>query len=344
MKALRKLQAGPGIIVDEVEPPVVSGCSVVVKMKAAGICGSDLHVYDWSPGYEWLQERLPITLGHEFSGNVVAVGEGTTILRVGDRVFVKPIIGCGLCPACLKNEPENCDQKTSIGFSANGGFADFTLVPEANCRLIPSGVSFETAALTEPLCIAARAVRIGEVQEGDDVLVMGPGAIGLAIAYVALRSGAARVVLVGHNDQKRLKRAKTIADFVTVDLAEEELDNALMRFGFRKADRVFEATGVPSTIDVGLSHLRREGIFVAAGIHPARATIDITRLVREKHQLRGTINHSSVDWQSAEALVLNCGDELQPMITHRLSLHEGARAFELAHGGEATKVMFIEDA
>jgi L-iditol 2-dehydrogenase len=344
MKAVRKLRAGFGVVVDKVEPPMVSGSSVVVKMKAAGICGSDLHIYDWSPGYEWLQKKLPITLGHEFSGIVVEVGERIAALSVGDRVFVKPVIGCGSCPVCLKDEPENCDHRTSIGFSANGGFSDFTLVPEANCRLIPSGVSFEAAALTEPLCIAARAVRIAELDKGDDVIVMGPGAIGLMIAYVALRAGAARVVLVGHNDQKRLKLATMIGEFLTVDLAEEQLDHALMKFGFQKADRVFEATGVPSTIDVGLSHLRREGILVAAGIHPAHATIDITRLVREKHQLRGTVNHSSIDWQSAEQLILECGDNLQPIITHRLNLDEATKAFALAHGREATKVMLIEDA
>jgi L-iditol 2-dehydrogenase len=343
MRAVRKLVTGPGLVVDEVEPPAMREDCVVVKMIAAGICGSDLHVYDWSPGYEWIQEKLPITLGHEFAGIVTAVGTQVATIGVGDRVCVKPIIGCGDCTECSDNRPEDCGRKSSIGFSGNGGFAELTLAPERNCIRLPDSVAFDIAALTEPLCVASRATRIGELEEGDIVLVMGPGTIGLAIAYVALQLGASRVAIVGRNDPSRLECARLLGDIQTIDLADEGLAEGLGRYGFPKADKVFEATGVPSTIDAGLRHLRAGGIFVAAGIHPAPATLDITRLVREKQQIRGTINHSAIDWINASNLIVERGEDLRPLITHRFDLSEGVEAFELAHSRLATKVMFIQD-
>jgi L-iditol 2-dehydrogenase len=342
VKAVRKIAPKPGISVDELEPPSLDDTrNVLVEVHAAGICGSDLHLDDWMTGYGWVTSSLPITIGHEFAGRVVAIGDGVRQVLVGDRITVMPIVGCRTCDACRDEREEDCAAKKSIGFTLNGGLARYVAVPATNCLKLPANLDLEIAALTEPLSVAAHALRRAEFSAGEIALVLGPGTIGQAIGLLALKAGASKVILVGKGDEKRLRRAKELGIDDTVDMEEQELSSAVASIAKGKVDKVFEATGVPSSIDVGLSVLRREGIFVAAGIHPGPATIDITRLVREKQQLRGTINHSRQDWLSILSILSTSGEDFRSMITHRLDLESAEEAFDLAHKRIASKVLLF---
>src|SRR5262249_43956512 len=158
----------------------------------------------WTPGYDWVTPSLPVTIGHEFAGRIVANGPNATRLQTGDRVTVKPGVSCGSCKACTDGLEEDCLNKRSLGFTLNAGFARYVSVPERTCLKLPSNVDHALGALTEPLSVAANALRRGDFSAGDTVLVLGPGMIGQAIALLCVLSGAGQVILVGKGDRLRL--------------------------------------------------------------------------------------------------------------------------------------------
>lgn len=166
MKALRKLAPAPGLLLCDIpRPPPPGPGEVLVRVEAAGICGSDLHIEDWSGGYEFITAAMPVTLGHELAGRVVDSGEPG--LPAGTPVVVIPSVTCGRCAACLGDDRDRCLDRRGIGMTREGGFAPFVLAPARNCLPLPPGFDPAIAALTEPLVIGARAVAVGGVAPGD---------------------------------------------------------------------------------------------------------------------------------------------------------------------------------
>ncbi len=341
MKALQKTAPDFGLELREVAEPAPPGAGeVVVDVTAAGICGSDLHIYEWSGGYEFVTPSMPVTLGHEFAGRVAAVGEGVTGLAPGDRVTVMPSVTCGLCAACQARDFDRCVTRTGIGMTRPGAFARFVLAPAINCVPLPAGVDDELAALTEPLTVGARAVESGEIKPGDRVLVMGPGTVGQTIAVMA-RAAGAEVTIVGKDDPDRLACLLELGFERLVDLKDMPLADLAAPGKF---DVVFEATGVPATINHGLGVLRRRGILVVCGIHASHAPVDLNRLNREQLQIRGSNRASRATWGRVVDLLAKEGERLRPMITHRLPLERAIEGFELARQKVASKVMILPNA
>jgi len=188
------------------------------------------------------------------------------------------------------------------------------------------------------LAVAARAVETGEVKLGETVVVLGPGTIGQAIALLARASGA-QVIVVGRNDQLRFETLRALGFSNCIDVAEQELAASVEKLAGGKVDKVFEATGVPSSIRDGLSILREGGILVTAGIHAQPAEFDITDFVRQKQQIRAT--HSSLrrHWDVVQTIMAANPEQFRPMITHRVGLAQTVDGFELAHKRIASKVM-----
>lgn len=338
MKALRKPAATPGVTLTDVPDLVDPGPGEVpVDVDAAGICGSDVHVNEWTGGYEFIVPTLPVTLGHEIAGRIAAVGEGVT-LTCGQGVIVVPSVTCCTCGHCQAGDFDACLHRRGIGMTRDGGFARRVMAPERNCLPLPPGFDPAIAALCEPPVIGSRAIEIGGVQPGDRALIMGPGTIGQAIALLARAAGAAEIVVVGAEDSMRLDVLRAIGFERTIDIAERPLAD---QFGAADFDVVFEATGVPSVVQKGLALLRREGVMVVAGIHPRPATIDLNVLVREQRQLRGTQRGKRRNWLQAAAFVVNQGRALAPMITCKLSLSEALAGFEMARTKQASKVMIL---
>lgn len=299
-----------------------------MRVEAAGICGSDLHIEDWSGGYEFLESAMPVTLGHEFAGRVLASGAGG--LAVGTRAVVIPSVTCGACAACRAGEPDRCVTRRGIGMTRDGGFAPLVLAPAGNCLVLPDGFDAAIAALTEPMAIGARAVSVGGVGPGARVLILGPGAIGMTVALMARAAGAAEIIIAGRDDAPRFAVLRALGfDHLIEGIAEAE----------GRFDVVFEATGVPELVAAALPLLRREGVLVVCGIHPRPAALPLNTLVREQLQLRGSNRGKQADWQRAFAFVLDQGAALAPMVTHRLPLAEAQRGFDLARARLATKVM-----
>lgn len=339
MLAVQKASPEKGLDLAEVAMPELKPGEVLVEVGACGICGSDVHVYEWTSGYEWMKPHMPLTIGHEFAGTVVAVAADVATPKVGQRVTVWPSISCGKCSACREGQSENCEHKTTIGLTRHGAFASHVAAPADVCFELPDSIDFELASLTEPLCVAARAVETGEVRLGHQVVVLGVGMIGLGIALMARRAGASQVIVVGKDDPVRLACARALGFDKTIDLAQEELPEAIRRHAGGKVDRVFEATGVVSSVKDGLSVLRRGGVMVVTGIHSRPVEINLTDLVRGKHQLRGSHGSTRATWATVLRILAESGEEFRPLISHRLGLADTIEGFRLSITKEASKVI-----
>lgn len=218
MLALRKLSPEPGIALCDVPEPAAPGPGeVIVAVAAASICGTDLHVDDWTAGCAAMSEAMPVTLGHEFAGAIAQVGDRVTGLIPGDRVVVRPSVVCGRCERCRSDRREDCVTRRGIGIMRDGGFAPLACVPAENCVSIPDDVSDPLAALTEPMTVSAEAVGSAVVRPGDSVLIIGPGTIGQGIALFAEAAGAGRIVIAGRDDAVRLTTLRKMGFAEVVD-------------------------------------------------------------------------------------------------------------------------------
>lgn len=339
MLALRKTTPAFGADLVEVDAPVPPGPGwLTIDVAAAGICGSDIHAYAWTPGYGFMASSMPVTLGHEFAGSVRAVGLNVTAFREGDRVTCWPTIACGACPGCTAGRPHDCRDRAIIGLHVDGAFAGQVAAPAANCRRIPDHLPLDVAALAEPLAVAVNAVDVAEVGQGDRVVVLGPGPIGLCVAWVARRRGA-KVLLVGLDDRARLALALEIGIGDAADLADESLGEAVRRTFGGEADRVIEATGATRSIADGLDVLRSGGVLVAAGIHSGSLDLDLTRFVRSKKQIRAAHDTTARALDAAIRLLAEHAETLAALITHRRPLGAALEAFDLARSRQAVKVL-----
>ena len=339
MKALRKTQPAAGLeLVDVAVPELDTPDNVMVRVSATGICGSDLHVDDWTSSYAFMAPSLPVTIGHEFVG----VAE-TGPLR-GQRVVVRPSVTCGLCAACQAGRFDACEKRTGIGMTRDGAFAPWVQVPQRNCVAVPDGLSDELAALTEPFSISMQALRVAGALEGglagQRVLIMGPGTIGQGVAVLARRAGAQQIVVSGFDDEARFDALRRMGFDALVDVSKGTLAELTARHTQGQPfDVVIEATGVPETINEALALLRRNGIVVVTGIHSRPLALDLTSLVRKQQQLRGSFRPPESDWPAVLDMMSEVGEQLAPMVSHVLPLSQAREGFALAHAKQASKVL-----
>jgi len=341
MQALRKTRPEAGLELVDIPPPVVEADSgdVLVKVSATGICGSDLHVDDWTSSYAFITRSIPVTIGHEF------VGVAQTGPMAGRRVVVRPSVTCGICAACVAGDHDGCEKRRGIGMTRDGAFAPWVRVPLRNCVPVPDSLSDELAALTEPLTISMQALRIAGDVAGKRVLVMGPGTIGQGIAALARRAGARQVVVSGFDDAARLDALRRMGFDALVDVAAQPLaEGARPHTGGEPFDVIFEATGVPETITESLALLRRNGIVVVTGIHARPLLLDLTPMVRNQQQLRGSFRPPESDWPLALELMGEMDAVMRPMVSHVLPLSQAEEGFALAHAKAASKVLLKPDA
>ncbi len=340
MLALRKTAPGFGLALEEAPPAHPPGPGeAVVEVEAAGICGSDVHAYEWTEGYGFMAPHLPVVMGHEFAGRVLRPGTGSGF-EAGARVCVMPFVACGACPECRAGETRECSRRETIGLTRDGGFAREVRVPARCCVPLPENVDSEVGALAEPLGVALEAVLTAGIGVGDTVLVLGPGTIGQGVALMARLAGAARVVVAGRADEPRFAVLRALGFDALIDVAEAPLADQLMALtGGRPVDAAIEATGVPASVNDGLAVLKRGGVLVAAGIHAAPLTLPLTEFVRMRHQLRASHGAARGTWTRVLAHLGRDPESFRPMISHRLPLSRGLEGFELARQRAASKVM-----
>lgn len=283
--------------VEEIEEPQVVKNSVKIKVKWCGICGSDLHEYLGGPIFIPVGQPhplsgnvAPVVLGHEFSGEVVEVGEGVSKLKPGDRVAVEPIVACGKCPACREGKYNLC---SSLGFhglcGSGGGFAEYTVFPAEFVHKIPDSMSYEQAALIEPMAVALHSIRIADFKTGDTALVLGSGPIGLATIECLKAAGASLVVVLQRKSvrQEYAKRAgaDVVLDPNEVDVAAEvkKLTDGV------GVDTAFETTGAEVGVNIGLDSIKFEGTLVITSIWERPMTFNPNVLVFQEKKIVGTL-------------------------------------------------------
>lgn len=343
MRALRKISADFGLVVADVPEPSPGPDEVLVEVHAAGICGSDLHVYEWTSGYEWMEPLMPVTLGHEFSGTIVARGSGVEAAFEGMRVTVWPSYAGGTCAYCRAGIDDHCACRKTIGLRQDGGFARLVRVPARQCIPLPDDLDFEIAALSEPLAVGANAVRVSGIRAGENAVILGPGPIGLAVLRFARLAGCSHITVVGFRDDVRLNLATQLGADSIFDLAVSSTESVVQEIIDRTAglgaSHVFEATGIAESINDGLQMVRWGGVVTAVGIHECALSLPLTDFVRQRKQLRGAHGSTKVAWDWVMDAFPAQQKLLRPLITHRFTIEEGIAGFETARDRSSGKVI-----
>src|SRR4051794_4857775 len=306
------------IAVEEAEEPSAGPSDVVLDVKAAGICGSDLHVY-----LEGALVAPGQVLGHEFAGEVVEVGADVQDISVGDRVTGIPIQPCGSCKRCEEGLGHLClhMHETGIGFGIPGAFADRVRIPNAtlgvNTYLLPDGLSYEDGASVEPLAVAVHCVRRSGAQPGQAAFVFGLGTIGLHVSQVLLAEG---VTVVGV-DLSELRRRKAEELGVVALSSADDFDGG-------ELDHVFECTGVPSLIQASLDLVRPRGTVTVVALYDTTATIDPMVLLHKEATIVAGAMVTPEDFAESLELLRSGRAVGEPLVTHREKLADLPAAFE----------------
>ncbi|MFS0785697.1 zinc-binding dehydrogenase [Shouchella sp. 1P09AA] len=338
MKALVKTDYGFGHLEIQDKPePIPAAEQVKIKVRYAGICGTDLHTYE---GH--YKVGVPVTLGHEFSGDVVEIGEAVTSVAVGDRVTSETTYSiCGECEYCQTKDYNLCSQRKGLGTQQDGGFTNYLIAREASVHKLPDGVDYKAASMTEPLACTYHAVEKTEVNQGDIVVVLGPGAIGLLTAQVAKSKGA-KVIITGLNSDKiRLEKAKELGIDYVINIQEENLKDVVDGItGGYGADIVYECSGAVPAAKQGLDLLRKKGQYCQVGIFATpEIPFDLEKIVQKEIRVVGTRSQKHADWQPSLEL-LNRGDvNAKALVTHEYDITQWEEAYQAIKSGEAIKVL-----
>lgn len=295
---------------------------VVVKIVSSAICGSDLHIYKGKhPAV-----ALPVTIGHEFSGDVIAVGGNVTKVKVGDRVTVEPVIVCGKCEACRTGNYGYCENISFTYRNGDGAMADYITVLEPYVYKLPENLSYNAGALIEPLSVAVHAVRRAEIKMGDKVVVIGAGAIGILIAALCRKCGAAEVAIVDHHDS-RLNLALEMGATVKINSKEVDFEQAVKDFtGGIGADKSFECVGLEATFNQAMNALRKGGLATIVGIFEnPQINILASRFITHEIRVQGAQGYC---WDFPISLKMAQEIDLEKIITHEFKMDELNKALE----------------
>jgi L-iditol 2-dehydrogenase len=336
MLAVLKTQKGRGVEVREVPSPTCGQQEVIIEVKAAGICGSDLHAYESLAGFEWVP--LPVIMGHEFSGNIVEIGKGVQRYKVGDRVTAEPAVPCQECYFCRTGHPNICANRLTYGFARNGAFARYVSFPAHSLFSLPDSVSFEEAACLEPLGVALHAMEVSRYQPGDAVMILGPGPIGLFLAQILAGSGAYKVFLVGiEADRARLEMGAKLASAQTLLFDKDLLEKVHAETQGRGPDVVFDCSGDAGAGAQAIQLVRAGGQVVWVSIYQKPVTVDGSSLVRRDINLQAARSRVPQTWYRAMRFLEQKKVRVLELVTHRFLLDQAAELFEIMLRREGIK-------
>jgi threonine 3-dehydrogenase len=340
MEAVVKAKAAPGIELREVPVPVPGPGEVLVRVLAASVCGTDLHIFNWDP---WAQGRIkpPLIPGHEFSGAVAGVGAGVTAVKEGDFVSAEMHVACGKCLQCRIGQAHICQHVKILGVDASGAFASYVIIPETNIWKLSPTIPRDWCSLLDPLGNAVHTVLAGDIA-ARTALVTGCGAIGLFSIAVAKACGAAKVFAVEVNAHRRAVAATMGADLVLDPATDKVEEQILEATGGTGVDVLLEMSGHPKAIEQGFSLLRTGGRASLLGIPSKPVEMDLAREIIFRGATVQGINGRKMyeTWFQMEALLASGKLNLEPVITHRLKLSEFTQAMGFLKSGEAIKVVF----
>ena len=343
MKAVVKTRPEPGNVelIDVPEPSAGAG-QVVIEVRNAGVCGTDLHIFK----SEYLI-KPPVTLGHEICGIVAEVGAGVTRFKTGDRVTVNPSAGrlCGECRYCRVGAPFFCVDRSALGSGMDGGFAKYCCVRQEIVFHLPGNLDLEVGALTEPFACALQAVvELTLIEPGELVVVSGPGPIGSMCSMLAKARGA-RVVLLGTSgDAERLALGQRLSadHIVDVETEDSKLVVADLTQGYG-ADVVFECAGAATSVALCLDLVRKMGRYTQVGLVGKRVEMDLDKVVVKQVHLQGSMCHTWETWERTLRLLGQNLIDLRPLISRRLPLSRWEEAFTSMLAKKDIKILLFPE-
>ncbi|MCW4051293.1 MAG: alcohol dehydrogenase catalytic domain-containing protein [Candidatus Bathyarchaeota archaeon] len=335
-----KTRPEPGVTVKDIPVPVIGDDEVLIKVKAAAICGSDLGIYNYTPAYSKM--KLPVVMGHEFAGEIVETGKQVKGYSVGERVLSESVKACKKCGFCKVGMSNLCDESTLFGIHTDGGFAEYIAVPYKLLHRLPEGMSYEEAALVEPLSNALHFVKdITPFKSGDFVVVQGCGPIGLYSAQL-FKLGSARVLITGLSvDTVRFKIGERLG-IETLNIQKESLEDRVMELtNGEGADVAFVAVGAPPAVKQATEIVKKRGHITVVGIFGKEVPLDMTWIVRRELKIVGAYDAKPENFPQSIGLISSGKVNVVEVLTHRFSLDEAEAAFRVALDKTGGKVEFI---
>jgi threonine 3-dehydrogenase len=343
MRALRKMQPARGLSFETATVPGIAPTDVLVRVKTASICGTDLHIYGWD---RWSQGRIkpPVTLGHEFCGVVDRVGDEVTAVRVGDFVSAEMHVNCGHCHQCRVGEAHICQNLRIIGIDQDGAFAEFVKIPASNIIKLDPSIPEHYGAILDPLGNAVHTVLAGAIA-GRTVLVTGCGPIGLMSIAVAKACGSSTVFATETNEQRRVMAKRMGADVVLNPAAEDAVEKILAETDSTGVDVLLEMSGNPTAIQQGFQALRAGGRASLLGIPTESVPLDLVNdVIFKGATVQGIYGRRMYEtWVQMTALLKAGRLNLEPLFGERAPLEKFETAFAKLQGGLAGKILLYPD-
>ena len=326
------IEAPGDIRVGTVPDPTPTGGEIVVRVGACGVCGTDLHIADGHlPAAQY-----PIVPGHELAGEVVAVARDVSHVREGDRVAIDPSLYCGHCRFCRVGRGNLCENYNAVGVTVPGGAAEYVALPARNAYVVPETLSYQRAALIEPLSCAVHGMHVLSARMGDSFLIVGAGTMGLMLLQLALRGNASKVAVADLNTE-RLHRAHRLgASSITTDLSSpvEGVD-----VGF---DCVIDATGVPGAIEAAFDMVKRGGKLLVFGVAPPESRVSIPpfRIYNDEITVLGSMAVLN-SYAPAVELMVSGAFDADALLTETRSLDEYPAALDMVRQGRGVKTQVL---
>lgn len=344
MQAVLKSEPGHDhMSLQEIDVPEVTGDKVLMKVAYTGICGTDIHTFRGL----YKNAVTPLVLGHEFSGQVVAVGEAVTKVKVGDRVTSETTFEtCGDCIYCRDKKYNLCDKRSGIGTKAFGSMANYVLTREESVHIIPDNVSYKLAAMSEPLASCVHAMyQLTPFDFHDKVLIIGPGPMGLLSLQIAKEIGAFTIVTGVTKDSDRLQIAKELGADIVVNTQEEDLRQIVMEAtDGLGVDKVYDCSGIIQAVNQALPLVRKGGVFQQVGIFADdKNELDERTIIQHEITYQGSRSQNPYDWDIAIHLEAKGAIDEDRMVTAVFDLEHWREAFDAMVAGKELKVLIASN-
>ena len=337
MKALVKQRREPGLWLDDVPEPKVGVNDVLIRVQKTGICGTDLHIYNWDA---WAQKTIPVPMhvGHEFVGEVVEVGGNVTDFHPGETVSGEGHVVCGHCRNCLAGRRHLCPKTQGVGVNRPGAFAEYISLPMSNVWHHAPGIDPEVASIFDPFGNAVHTALSFDLL-GEDVLITGAGPIGVMATAVAKHAGA-RFVVVTDLNPYRLALAKKMGATVAVDPREKSLATVQEELGMKEGfDVGLEMSGSPAAFRDLLANMAHGGKVSMLGIPPGEMAIDWNTVIFNMLTIKGIYGREMYETWYKMTVMLQSGLDIKPVITHRYHYTEFEQGFAVMNSGQSGKVI-----
>lgn len=337
MKALAKLKAEPGLWMTDTDKPEYGHNDLLIKIKKTAICGTDVHIFKWD---DWSQKTVPVgmTVGHEYVGEVAAMGDGVRGFEIGDRVSGEGHITCGHCRNCRAGRRHLCRNTVGVGVNRPGAFAEYLVIPSDNAFKLPDEISDDMAAIFDPFGNAVHTALSFDLV-GEDVLITGAGPIGIMAAAVARHAGARHVVITDINDY-RLQLAEKMGATRAVNTSKTDLSIVMQELNMKEGfDIGMEMSGVPVAFRQMLEAMNHGGKIAMLGIPPGDMGVDWNQVIFKGLVIKGIYGREMFETWYKMAALLQSGLDLTPMITHTMPVDQFEEGFDIMISGQSGKVI-----